>query len=132
MPRKSVSPTSTATMLVVEDDPASWDILLHLLRYEGIHADAARTAEEALEFAAQYQYDLAVIDLALPGMDGWQLLKALQEDTRTAQLRMVALTAYYDPQIAQLALQRGFLACYPKPASRGLVTELKALATDAD
>lgn len=112
------------SVLIVEDDSASGEILLRLLEHSNFKVDLAIDAQEALEYLEQNDYALAVIDLALPGMDGWQLLSEIQTNPSTASLKAVALTAYYDPQIANEARQAGFLQCYPKPATSKLVQEL--------
>lgn len=114
-------------VLIVEDDPASQDILAQLLIYNHIGVDIAATAEEALEYVAANAYALAVIDLALPGMDGWDLLLALQSTPQTASLRSVAITAYYDPGLAKQARDAGFQACFPKPATQDTVRHLQTM-----
>ena len=117
----------TSRVLIVEDDPASQDILEQLLNYHQIGADVAGTAEEALDYLATKAYALAIIDLALPGMDGWELLDALQSSPRTSTLRSVAITAYYDPGLAKQARIAGFQACFPKPATQDLVQRLRSM-----
>ncbi len=117
----------SSKILIVEDDPASQDILAQLLKYHQFGVDVAATAEEALEHLATKAYALAVIDLALPGMDGWDLLDALQSSPRTASLRSVAITAYYDPGLAQQARAAGFQACFPKPATNETIRSLQSL-----
>lgn len=114
-------------VLIVDDDPSSVDILAQLLRYHGFDVDAAVTGEEALTLLEDQMYTLLVIDLALPGMDGWALLKAIRSDPRRESMRAVALTAYYDPVVWQQARSLGFEACYPKPAGPALVHNLKRL-----
>jgi CheY-like chemotaxis protein len=110
-------------ILVVDDEKLSRDILIRLLNHFQQEVDAATNAEEALSLIAQKHYDFAILDLAMPQMDGWQLLKHLQD----AGLSAVALTAFYDPQVAREAKSAGFLACYPKPANSKIIEEIIAL-----
>lgn len=104
-------------ILYVEDDKASGDILARLLKHLKIEADIVQTAEGALEKISGTAYDLVVVDLALPGIDGWRLLQALRDDPQHHNLKVVALTAFHNASIAQQARQAGFLTCLPKPAT---------------
>ncbi len=112
-------------VLIVEDDPPSGDLLAYMLRYYEIEADTVTTAEKALDQLAAKDYNAAIIDLALPGMDGWALLKAIRENPRLADLQCVAVTAYHDAKVAYEAVQAGFLACFPKPLYPSFVYNLK-------
>ena len=114
------------SVLVVEDDQFSRDILGRLLRHNDVEVDIAINAEEALSFVQKNQYHLVIVDLSLPRIDGWELLKMLRENADTASLKSVAITGYYDPQVAQKARQAGFLACYPKPATQIIINEIKS------
>ncbi len=114
-------------VLVVEDDQISVDILVRLLRHNGIEADVAGNGYEALELTRKQEqpYELAIVDLAMPDMDGWRLLSELRRNQATETLNAVALTAYYDPQVAHEARLAGFLDCYPKPASQKTIEGIR-------
>jgi CheY-like chemotaxis protein len=114
-------------VLIVDDDPASVDILAQLLRFNHFDVDVAMSGEEALGLIAARSYALLVLDLALPGMDGWELLKAVRSDPSSSAARVIALTAYYDPVVWEQARQLGFEGCYPKPAGPALMHNLKLL-----
>jgi CheY-like chemotaxis protein len=104
-----------APVLLVEDDRYGWEVVVHMLNFHNIAVDVVSTAEEALNRLASHQYALAIFDLALPQMDGWQLLKAVQSDPQTANLPCVAITAFHDATVAREALTAGFVAFFPKP-----------------
>jgi putative two-component system response regulator len=114
-------------VLIVDDDKPSREILMRLLKYYNFEVDSAVNGEDALELAEQKVYDFAILDLALPQMDGWQLLNRLQSQPQTQNLRSVAITAFYDPQVAREARNAGFLACYPKPANSKIIEEIAAM-----
>jgi CheY-like chemotaxis protein len=118
---------SDRRVLVVEDDQASQDILTSLLKHRQFDFDVADSGEMALDLLSQNTYVMAILDLALPRMDGWELLKAIRADAYTANLRVVAVTAFYDSGLARLAKQAGFQACFPKPATLALVQDLEAI-----
>ncbi len=111
-------------MLVVEDDRYGSEVVASMLRFHQIGADFAQTAEEALEFLHRNQYTMAIIDLNLPGKDGWSLLQAIQASAETASLPCVAITAYHDAKVAQEALHAGFAGYFPKPLHTNFVQEL--------
>ena len=102
-------------VLVVEDDPDGQEVVAVLLRHHRIAADMVFRAEEALELLSQNQYTLAIIDLSLPGMDGWTLLNNIQRNPQTSNLPCIAITAFHSPEIIMKAIQAGFLAYFPKP-----------------
>ncbi|EJE50246.1 heavy metal response regulator [Acidovorax sp. CF316] len=77
-------------ILVIEDDPKTGDYLKKGLRESGYSVDLARTGTEGLRMALAHAYDLVVLDVSLPGIDGWQIMPALREK---GDLRVLFLTA---------------------------------------
>jgi len=71
---------------------------------------------------------VVITDLAMPEMDGWQMLSELRSQPETAQLIVVAITAYHSVNVAEDALAAGFNAYFAKPiAAASFVGELAAL-----
>lgn len=66
-------------ILVVEDEPQTGDYLCKGLTESGFVIDLARTGTEGLHLATEGDYDLVVLDVMLPGMDGWTVLRRLRE-----------------------------------------------------
>lgn len=116
-----------ARTLIVDDDLASCQVLAHILRYNGIEVDVATNAYEALEFLANNAYSLAILDLAMPEVDGWQLLTTIHENPATAALPCIAVTAYYDPVVAVDAENAGFVKCFPKPVLPTFAQDIGAI-----
>ena len=108
--------------LVVEDDLHSGQILSHILQHYNIDVDVAPDAEEALTRLANHEYSVAIVDLALPGMSGWELIEVIRQDNSV--MPCVAVTAYYDSKVEQQAVEAGFKACFPKPVNMNFVQEL--------
>jgi two-component system, OmpR family, copper resistance phosphate regulon response regulator CusR len=77
-------------ILVIEDDPKTGDYLKKGLRESGYAVDLARTGTEGLRMALENAYELVVLDVMLPGIDGWQIMPALREKR---DLRVLFLTA---------------------------------------
>ena len=106
-------------VLVVEDEIDSRDVVQDLLRYYGIACQTTGTAEDALNLLQTSVPDVVVIDLSLPAMDGWGLLRAIRGDHRLAAVPCVAMTAYHSVEVARKALQAGFAGYFAKPIDTG-------------
>lgn len=102
-------------VLVVEDEPDGQEVVKGILDHFNISADAVATAEEAVLALESDSYAAVVIDLALPGMDGMELLAAIRTNEGTAGLPCIAVTAFHASVVKQQALQAGFDAYFPKP-----------------
>jgi DNA-binding NtrC family response regulator len=101
-PRASPTP---ARILVVDDEPLIRETLAEFLMSEGFVVDACASAEEALERAGEREYDIALCDVQLPGLDGLELLERLIKiSPRTFVL---LITAYATVESAVEAFQRG-------------------------
>jgi len=66
-------------LLVVEDDPFLSDIYNTKLKQVGFNVDLAMTGEECLQKLASGKYDLMVLDIVLPQLDGWEILSRIKE-----------------------------------------------------
>ena len=77
-------------ILVIEDDPKTGDYLKKGLRESGYAVDLSRTGTDGLQMALANAYDLVLLDVTLPGIDGWQILPALREK---GDVRVLFLTA---------------------------------------
>jgi two-component system CheB/CheR fusion protein len=103
-------------LLLVEDDTDGQEVVNRILRHHHISHTACGSAEEALQLIESGNiFTGAIVDLALPGMDGWTLLRTLRGNPSTAQLPCVAITAFHSPEVAIKAIEAGFAAYFPKP-----------------
>ncbi len=83
-------------VLVVEDEPRLLRNLAKALREEGYAVDTAETGDDGLFKAETYDYDTIVLDVMLPGMDGWAVLDRVREKKRTPVLMLTARDAPAD------------------------------------
>jgi len=81
-------------VLVIEDAPATQRLIEMTLKLEGWDVLVATTGEAGLEAAESDSPDLVVLDIALPKMDGWQVLKTLRTDPATASIPVIVVTAH--------------------------------------
>lgn len=81
------------TILIVEDNPMNMELASDLLTAAGYTIRQAHSGEEGVRLAQEEGFALILMDLRLPGMDGYAALRALRGDSRTARIPTVALTA---------------------------------------
>jgi len=111
-------PVAHRRVLLVEDSPDLSDTLAIMLRLLGHTAILAPNGEVALELARTEHPDAALIDIGLPGMNGYELARALRADPATRRIRLVALTGYATAEHRARALAAGFEHHVPKPVDQ--------------
>ena len=94
-------------ILIIEDEPKTGDYLQRGLRDSGFGASLARNGREGLQIAGEEEIDLVVLDVMLPGMNGWEVLAALRAHEATAQLPVLFLTARDEVQDRVKGLELG-------------------------
>jgi len=115
-------------VLVVEDEYDSMELVQGILEHYGINCVGVPTAEEALEVLKTDIPTLIIVDLALPGMDGWGLLERLKSNRALANVPRVACTAYHTAEVANQAIERGYHAYFAKPLdATSFVRELQGI-----
>ena len=82
-----------ARILVVEDDHVIRELLVVNLKMEGHEAVTAADGNEALEVVARTHPDVVLLDMMLPGLDGWEVTSRLKGDSETSAIPIVALSA---------------------------------------
>ncbi|MBK8026676.1 MAG: response regulator [Chloroflexi bacterium] len=107
-------------ILIVEDDQDGQEVVARLLSQVKVSCEIAGTAEDAWELLQSRAYTGAIIDLALPGKDGFQLLNAIRRDPNLSGLPCIAVTAYHTPELKHDALRYGFDGYFAKPLNRTL------------
>ena len=104
-----------ARILIVDDNPTNLKLACDLLEIEGYQIEKANDAEEALAIIGKTQFDLVLMDIELPGMDGLTLTRLLKETPATQQIPVVALTAFAMKGDDQKAFQAGCAGYITKP-----------------
>jgi len=120
----AVSPARKQRLLIVDDNADALYSLGLLARAWGHEVAVARNGKEALEVAASFKPETALVDIGLPGMDGYELARLLRKDPAHQNLQLVALTGYGRPEDRTTAEAAGFDLYLIKPAK---VAELKRL-----
>lgn len=101
-------------MLIVDDEPSVRDSLMHWFSQEGYRVETAAEAMEALGKMQDSSFDIALLDIKMPGMDGIELQRRLKEID--SQLVIIIMTAYASVDTAVQALKQGAYDYITKPA----------------
>ncbi|MCG8316351.1 MAG: response regulator [Pseudomonadales bacterium] len=102
-------------ILVVEDNPDNMKLVTWILEDEGYEITPAFSAEECLELTTENDYDLILMDISLPGMDGKEATRRLRETDRYKDKTIIALTAHAIKGEDEEIMQSGVNELITKP-----------------
>ncbi len=108
-----------STILLIDDDPDLLTLLSMILKKEGYRVEVAEDGESGLEMAIQLQPDLILLDIMMPGVDGWEACREIRKIT-TAPI--IYLTAKREESDIVRGLQLGADDFIPKPFRRHELT----------
>jgi len=114
-------------MLIVDDNQTNRRILREMLAAEGINVDEVSTAAEGLEQLRRVRYDLAILDVQMPDMDGFQLATAVRADKKIKRQNLLMLTSAGQRGDGERCRELGIRGYLTKPISRSDL--LQALGT---
>ena len=104
-------------ILVVEDEATIADLIAEGLRRHGYLVERARDGDTALDMAETLVPDLIVLDLMLPGMDGWEICRRIRQYRKTRDVPILMLTARRDERDVVAGLELGADDYMKKPFS---------------
>jgi PAS domain S-box-containing protein len=111
-------------ILVADDFPQSAEILARLLRQDGNDVQVAQNGIEAVETAAQFRPDVAVLDLAMPKLNGYDAARMIREQPWGKGMLLIALSGWGHQLDRQRTKEAGFDAHLTKPAKYETLMEL--------
>ncbi len=115
-------------ILVVDDYQDAREMYAEYLQFSGFRVAEARNGIEALDQAFALQPDLILMDLSLPGMDGWEATRQLKADDRTKRIPIVALTGHALAGASDSARKAGCDSFVTKPClPDDLVVEVRRM-----
>jgi phosphate regulon transcriptional regulator PhoB len=115
-------------ILVIDDEADLVELVLYNLRKEGFSVDSASDGESALKKVRKGTYDLLILDLMLPGIQGTELCRILRNDQKTSNLPIIMLTAKAEEVDKIVGLEIGADDYVTKPFSpKELVARVKAV-----
>src|SRR5574341_887469 len=101
--------------LIVEDQADSAELVARILMFHNRAFRIAASAEQALEVLEEFWPRVILVDLALPRMSGWELLRVIRNMPLLARVPVVATTAFHSSSTAREAVEAGFDAYFAKP-----------------
>lgn len=117
-------------VLVVDDAEETITVLRELLSLEGLKVSGATSVPQALQLLREQAIDIVVSDIAMPGMNGYELLQQLRRDPAIADTPIIALSGLGRPADAKRALDAGFDAHLGKPVTLDTLTDAMRLSRE--
>ena len=110
-------------VLVIEDEPNIIEAISFILSRDGWSVATHSNGHDAVGVVQNAMPDLVILDVMLPGSDGYQILKSLRADPRTAELPVMILTAKGQQEDRRMAMEAGATEFVTKPFSNADVTD---------
>jgi DNA-binding response OmpR family regulator len=108
----------TIKVLAIDDDPAMTELLNLLLMTQGFEVKTANSGEEGIKLIREYEPDIIILDLMMPGMSGWQVCS---EARRISNVPILILSALDNPGNVATALDSGADDYLVKPVPSGML-----------
>lgn len=119
------------TVLIIDDEPLILKATAIRLKAEGWSVITARNGPDGLTMAAVNKPDVVLLDVMMPGMDGWQTLRELKTNPATASIPVVVFTAKEYEHGKRDALERGAADFFGKPFDPLMLARCLARLVDA-
>jgi polar amino acid transport system substrate-binding protein len=113
----STSPTQrlSGTVLLVEDNVINQQVAQEILEGIGLLVHTVNNGQEAIDALGQHSYDLVLMDLQMPEMDGYEATRRIRADAKYEQLPLIAMTAHAMAEEREQCLEAGMNEHIPKP-----------------
>ncbi|HEX8393175.1 MAG TPA: response regulator [Longimicrobium sp.] len=119
---------SSPIVLLVEDNEDNRTIYTTILRHVGIDVIEAGNGEDGIRLARERNPAVILMDVAMPGIDGWEATRRLKADVDTAHIPVIALTAHAMAEDRQRAVEAGCEGYLAKPIEpRRVVEEVRKM-----
>ncbi|WP_438482844.1 adenylate/guanylate cyclase domain-containing protein [Oleiharenicola lentus] len=113
----TASPLPTARLLAVDDNDMNREMLVRRLQKLGYDVDEAANGHDALKKLKEANFDLVLLDILMPGLDGFQTLEFIKADQRLKHIPVIMLTALDDVESTVRCIEAGAEDNVPKPFS---------------
>ena len=126
-PSPGRSNSGDTRIVIVEDNADSRGMLEALLRLDGYQVAVAEDGKQGLELILHQRPDIALVDIGLPGLDGYQVARRVREEIKGTDMRLIALTGYGQAEDRKAVKDAGFDAHLVKPLKPEELAQLLAL-----
>ena len=113
----------TPNVLVVDDDPSIRKMMVAALKRYGYKFAEAANGQEALDLMRENRPDVVLLDLMMPILSGWDVLREREGDPKLRDIPVIIVSATRAPEIAS-AVDKGICAFLPKPFDIGALAAL--------
>lgn len=127
----SVRDTRVCRVLIVDDNADSSELLQLLLEPAGYEVMIADNAAKALQLGAEFFPQVALLDIGLPGMNGYELAAEMRTRPEFTACRFIAVTGYSGPQFEERCARAGFANHVTKPVDMHALLALLAEVSHA-
>ena len=116
-PEMKKTPPPKKKILVVEDSSVIQNVIRQILEFQNYDVTSAKDGREALELCEAHQYDIILMDISMPFLDGTATLKGIRalEDKKKASVPVLAVTGNIENYTAQEFIRAGFNDLHEKP-----------------
>ena len=105
-------------VLIVEDNAETRLLIRHMVEAGGYEAAEAVDGTDGLAQAERLHPDVILLDIRMPGLDGYEVCRGLKENPETKTIPVIFVTGVQDAALDRLAFQAGGVACVTKPVRR--------------
>jgi len=128
--KNSTTSPQTKLILVADDEPDIVTIVEMILRSQGYDVLKAANGLEALELAERHSPDLILLDIMMPDMDGWEVLRLLRVDPSTSEIPVAMISAKTGSRAKITSMQEGAVDYITKPFdSQELLSKVREILT---
>jgi CheY-like chemotaxis protein len=120
--------SKTGIILVIDDEEAVTGVIQAVLSREGYRVHLAHDGAEGVKLASQVQPDLIIMDITMPGMDGYEATERLKQDPQLADVPIIFLTGKSASEDGGRAFAKGGVSYVRKPFTSQQLRDLVALA----
>ncbi len=121
---QSTNSSTTGLILLVDDNQDATLIMERMLQLKGYRVHCCHSGQEALEATERLRPAVVILDLAMPGLDGYEVCRRLRAQGWGVPMRLIALSGYHSEADQVLSYQAGFNAHLVKPVDWRHLTKL--------
>mgnify|MGYP001186320546 CR=1 FL=1 len=119
-------------ILIIDDEKDVVDLCKDILEGEGFEVDYALTGKEGIKKTLQHDYELILLDIMLPEMDGWEIIEVLRLNEKTKMIPIAMFTAKTEFKNKILGIQQGAIDYITKPFSpEEIIYRVKRILNEA-
>lgn len=123
-----INEPTTWNVLVTDDEPDSIGVVEFVFEFYGVHIRTAPSGTVCLQLIQEMPPDILILDIQMPVMSGWEVIKTIRNDSNLRHIIVVAMTAHAMSGDRERIIAGGFNGYFPKPISPStLIKDLQTI-----